>query len=179
MNDAPIDMIPPEEALGRFDKPDISLLGINHSLEEYHQQRYGFKISGIGFLILPNTLCEVMKNFTVYPIPNTKPWMKGLVNVRGNLIPVYDLSLHLELSSEPMNYESLLIVDRGQDSAGVLIDGLPVPFDTSEWQKLPSAPRLPSGISDCVSETYSVDDVLWLGFDHQTFFRKAMEEVAL
>ena len=178
MKDDYPDMISPEEALGRFDKPDISLLGINDSLEEYHQQRYGFKISGIGFLIHPNTLCEVMKNFNVYPIPNTKPWMHGLVNLRGNLIPVYDLSLQLELSKEPMKHENLLIVDRGQDSAGILIDGLPVPCDTSEWPNLPRAPRLPSGLSECVSDAYSIDDVLWLGFDHQAFFRKAMEEVA-
>ena len=179
MRDDYPDMMTPEQALTRFDKPDISLLGISDSLDEYKQYRYGFRVETFGFLVSPGTSCEVMKNFTVYPIPNTRTWLQGLVNLRGNLIPVYDFSLLLGLSNEPMIHESLLIIDSGQQSAGLLIDGLPLPCDTSRWPALPSSPKLPAVLSESVGQAFSIDEVLWLEFDHRAFLRDATAKVAL
>ena len=171
-------MMLPEEALNRFQKPDTALLGLDISSHDYKQPRYGFKICDIGFLISSDVLCEVMKNFTIYPIPKTKPWLRGLVNLRGNLIPVYDLSLMLGLSEEPMRYENLLIIDKGSESAGILIESLPQPCNLSGWTTLSHVPKLPAGLSDCVSGAYSKDDVIWLEFRHKDFFTTMMDSVA-
>lgn len=171
-------MMLPEEALNRFQKPDTALSGIDVSPHDYELPRYGFIVGGIGFLISSGILCEVMKNFKVYPIPNTRQWMHGLVNLRGNLIPVYDLSMLLGLSEEPMKQENLLIIDSGPASVGILIDSLPLPCDISDWTQLSHVPKLPAGLSECVSASYSINDLLWLGFNHKEFFKNVMDKVA-
>jgi len=178
MSDDSKKMMLPEEALNRFQKPDTALLGLDFSTHEDEVPRYGFIISDLGFLISSEILCEVMKNFKVYPIPNTKQWMHGLVNLRGNLIPVYDLSMLLGLSSEPMKHDNLLIIDKGPESVGILIDSLPQPCDIRGWAELSNVPKLPAGLSDCVSDAYSKDDVMWLGFKHKDFFTNMIDSVA-
>ena len=171
-------LMPPEEALNRFQKPDTALLGLDISSHDYEQPRYGFMISGLGFLISSDVLCEVLKYFAVYPVPNTKQWMHGLVNLRGNLIPVYDISMLLGLSDAPMKHDNLLIIDSGPESVGILTESLPKQIDMTGWAELPNVPKLPTGLSDYVSYAYSHDDVIWLGFNHKDFFTYVMDSVA-
>ena len=170
-------LLPPEEALNRFKKPDAALPGLDLSHNDYQLPRYGFIVNGIGFMISSEILSEVVKNYTVYPIPNTQPWLKGLVNLRGNLIPVYDLSMLLGLSDAPIQQESLLVLDKGQDSVGILIDGLPQPCDITSWTKTMQIPKLPTGLSDFITDAYSADDVIWLGFKHKEFFKSVMNSI--
>lgn len=178
MSDDNDKMMLPEEALSRFQKPDTALLGLDISSHGYELPKYGFIVGGLGFLISPEVLCEVLKEFVVYPIPSTKQWMHGLVNLRGSLIPVYDLSMLLGLSSEPMKHDNLLIIDKGYEAVGILIDSLPKQCDMRGWAELSSIPKLPAGLSDCVSDAYSKDDVMWLGFKHKEFFTNMMDSVA-
>jgi twitching motility protein PilI len=167
----------PEEALNRFQKPDAALLGLDLSHNDYQLPRYGFIVNGIGFMISSEILSEVVKTYTVYPIPNTRAWMKGLVNLRGNLVPVYDLSMLLGLTDVPVQQGSLLVLDKGQDSVGILIDGLPLPCDISSWSKTMQVPELPAGLSDFVTDAYIADDLIWLGFKHKEFFKSVMKSI--
>ncbi len=171
-------LIPPEEALSRFQKPDTAFLGLDISTHDYEQPRYGFMIHGVGFLISPEVLCEVMKNIAVFPIPNTKHWVHGLVNLRGNLIPVFDLSMLLGLSDEPMVHDNLLIIDKGPEAVGILVESLPQQCDMSNWSELATIPNLPAGLSDCVSSAFSKGDEIWLGLNHKEFFSSVMDSVA-
>ena len=171
-------MMLPEEALNRFQLPDTALLGLEISSHDYKPPRYGFKIGDLGFLISSEVLCEVMKNFRIYPIPKTEAWLHGLVNLRGNLVPVYDLAILLGISDVPTKHENLLIVDRGPESAGILIDSLPQSFEVNRMNELSQVPKLPAGLSDCVSGAYSKDDVIWLEFNHYEFFSSLKESIA-
>jgi twitching motility protein PilI len=171
-------LLPPEEALNRFQKPDAALLGLDLSHHDYDLPRYGFLVDGIGFMISSEILCEVVKNYMVYPIPNTQPWMQGLVNLRGNLIPVYDLSLLLGFSDQPMESGNLLVIDTGQESVGVIINSLPQPCDISDWPEITQIPELPTGLPEFVTDAYTADNVIWIGFRHKEFFKSLMDSVA-
>lgn len=177
MSDNHSNMMLPEEALNRFEKPDTALLGLDISPHNYELPRYGFIVSGIGLLIASDALCEVMKNFKVYPIPNTREWMHGLVNLRGNLVPVYDISMLLGLSDEPMQHDNLLIIDKGSESVGILIDSLPQPCDMSGCARQSQILNLPAELTDYVDEAYSINGVMWLGLDHKGFFKNVMDRV--
>ena len=66
MSDDNNNMMLPEDALNRFQKPDTALLGLDISPLDYELPRYGFIVGGIGFLISSEILCEVIKNSKVY-----------------------------------------------------------------------------------------------------------------
>ncbi|MFN2304627.1 MAG: hypothetical protein ACK2TV_12935, partial [Anaerolineales bacterium] len=59
---------------------------------------------------------------------------------------------------------------------GIIIDDLPRALDVS--QKLPRLPPLPSVLRACVSEAYSDDSVVWLEFNHQSFFFSLATQIA-
>ncbi|HSR62107.1 MAG TPA: chemotaxis protein CheW, partial [Gammaproteobacteria bacterium] len=62
------------------------------SEEELKHIRYGFRIAGQNLLFEKTVPCEAIQNSLIYPVPNTPVWLSGLINLRGNLIPVIDLS---------------------------------------------------------------------------------------
>ena len=168
----------PEQALSRFIRPENIIFEQEGSEKNTSVSRFGFMLGNIGILIPEQSLSEVMRSFRVYPIPNTQVWMQGLTNLRGNLVPVYDLRLLLGLSDEPMAHDNLLILGKGPQSVGLLIDNLPKSRDISKWHALTHTPRLPSGMTDFVTEVYAVQEIVWISFDYKAFFEFLKNKVA-
>ncbi len=158
----------PSAALNRFKPPP----GVTASIATAERQRarYGFRVGGIGLLVGQDTVSEVMEQTPVYPLPNTPSWMLGLVNLRGNLVPVFDLKRFLELEDgADLEKRRLLILDQSDKAVGVLIDGLPRVANTSHT--LLRLPPLPAVLQAHVAKAYVQDNLVWLEFDHQGFFR--------
>ena len=139
--------------------------------------RYGFKLGDFGFMIDPNVLSEVMEPITVYPVPNTAQWMSGLINLRGNLIPVYDLCKLLSLTDNSADLVKplLLILGQADQTVALLIDGLPKRINT--LQALNRLPSLPNLLTEHVTKGYYQDDMIWLEFNHQSFFKAIIARV--
>jgi twitching motility protein PilI len=64
--------------------------------------------SGIGFRLGPDwyvaPMAEVAEVLPVPPttrVPGVKPWVAGIANVRGRLLPLVDLNLYLQAASGP------------------------------------------------------------------------------
>ncbi len=65
-------------------------------------------------LPLPSSLAKV---------PGSKPWVRGLANIRGALLPVVDLQACLE--GKPINVSSrarMLVINQNGMTAGLLVD---------------------------------------------------------
>lgn len=65
--------------------------------------------TGVGFrlgrhrLVAPLAeVVEILEYPTVSKVPMTKPWVKGIANVRGNLLPILDLNGFLYEASTPL-----------------------------------------------------------------------------
>jgi chemotaxis signal transduction protein len=156
----------PSDALARFDPPEEQWSRNNASEAPV---RYGFHVGGMGLLIRRDTVAELNVQATVFPIPNAPRWLRGLINLRGNLIPIYDLSELLEVSDEDeQSDQKLLILDSRNEMIGVLIDGLPQAVQN--LGKPTRIPPLPSVLKKHVTEAYAGDTTIWLEFDHRGFF---------
>lgn len=63
-------------------------------------------------------------------IPNTPPDVKGVINLRGSIIPILDLRQRFDLPAEPYSKETVVIVvhatnRRGQErSMGLVVDSV-------------------------------------------------------
>lgn len=169
----------PEEALSRFKKPKEYQIGNQQTGASKQSSRYGFVIKNIGFLIAEKTLSEVVKNPSVYPVPNTRKWMKGLINLRGNLVPVYDLPLLTGLSSEESTSENLLVLGKGNGAIGVLIEGVPRSCDADAWQSLSRVPCELGGLEEHVNRSYSDNNIVWVDFNEQSYFESLKESMAV
>lgn len=165
---APRRWLNPGAALNRFKAPRGITTGITPA--ERRSERYGFRIGGMHFLIGPGTASEVLDQTAVYPLPNSPPWLMGLINLRGDLVPIFDARPFLGLVEKAASQKPwLLILDRGEKAAGLFIDGLPQAAATG--QALSRLPPLPEVLRPHVAKAYVRDDVVWLEFDHRSFFQ--------
>lgn len=135
--------------------------------------RYGVNIAEWGLLIQQGTDSEVMQTPAIWTLPGAPPWMLGLINLRGNLVPIYELRPLLDLAKRKLESKPLvLIFDQGDRAVGILIDDYPEPL--SALHPLPNLPQLPASLSGHVHKAYVKDEMIWLEFDHHSFFEKLL-----
>ncbi len=156
----------PTAALERFEPPAEMALA---AVVDEKRARYGFRVSTLGFLIKAGCTSEVVAKPDIWELPGSSPWFMGLLNLRGNLVPVFDLRQLFGLPQQAVATAPLaLVFDRGDKAAGLLIDDFPKPlFDVSF---LPGLPQLPAELQAHVCGGYMKDDAVWLEFDHESFF---------
>lgn len=164
----------PSAALNRFKPPPGAVGGL--AATEHQRARYAFKIGDIGLLIDQDTTSEVLEQWVVYPLPNMPPWFPGLINLRGNLAPVFDVKQFLQLDKDVQEKRWLLILDEGEGAVGLFIDNLPQLALTR--QALSRLPPLPATLRAHVAKGYRQNDQVWLEFDHRGFFRTLGGQVA-
>ncbi|MCC7249557.1 MAG: chemotaxis protein CheW [Lysobacter sp.] len=77
----------------------------------------------LPWLVLPQGLAmQVLIEAHAVQVPNTRPWFRGVVSQRGNLIPVFDLAEWAGLPPERAEREQIASVNLGaQASACALV----------------------------------------------------------
>jgi twitching motility protein PilI len=118
-------------------------------------------------LIRPDTRSEVVTAVSIASIPNMPTWFLGMMNLRGHLLPVFDLHQLLETGPSRRDNRTLLVLDQGSDAVGIPIESLP--HSVAINQALRHRPLLPEGLEAHVSTAYTVGKAIWLDFDHRSF----------
>ena len=68
---------------------------------------------------------RVLRFVAPRPIPNVPPWLEGVIDYGGRLVPVIDLRSRFELPAAASRVASrILVVACGQDWIGVVVDGV-------------------------------------------------------
>lgn len=168
-------LLMPSTALSSFNPARGAITGLKPI--PYQQIRYGFRMGNLGFLIGADTVSEIVEQAIVYPIPQIPPWLVGLINLRGNLVPVFDLKLCLGLESAIQRKHYLLVLDEGDDAVGLFIENLPQPV--SAGRKLVRLPPLPVALQQHVAEAYSLNNDIWVEFNHREFFESLKIETTV
>lgn len=130
----------------------------------------GFQVGEWGFLLPFGLHCEVLERLTVNPIPNVEPWFCGLLNSRGNIVPVIDLRLLLGEIAKPPQKRYLLAIDRGEKTMALWVDGYPRMLTVVE-QTLQPLPNLPAYLQPYVTHAHLHNGQLWLKVQFEQFFK--------
>ena len=157
----------PSAALNRLDIDEAELAHETAAeLEpaEYQQRRHGVAIGPFSILLPPDTVCEVVQGSTIYPLPKTTNLVRGLLNLRGNLVPVFDLAEHFDAKAEASELPQILAVGKADEAIALIVDGIPKLASTS--QPIPhSTLPLPEEIRNHVRGAYVEEDNMWLELD--------------
>jgi len=133
--------------------------------------RFGFQVGDIGLLVPAGMLSELVEETDIYPLPMTPAWFRGLINLRGNLVPVFDLKRLFDMASADEKQPNLLVLDAEAEAVGILIDGLPLTVDTG--RRLDQVPPLPKILQEHSRIAYAREREIWIDFDFDGFFRAA------
>ncbi len=89
-----------------------------------------------------NYLIPLMETREIFPVPNqitpvprAKPWVYGIANLRGELLPLFDLKCFLFNQPAKVNkYSRILVLNHPDLYSGVLVDAV---FGLKHFQNLP------------------------------------------
>jgi twitching motility protein PilI len=129
---------------------------------------FGIRIGRIGLLVSSSIHCEILGKTPVNPLPNVAPWLSGLLNLRGHLVPVFDLHHVLSEETADPKRRLLFVIGRGDKAAAVWIDGLPEIKESGCFHPLRELAVLPNIQPRFVSAAYEEGEQSWfrINFEH-------------
>ena len=116
----------------------------------------GFRVANNHFLVPIEQAGEVFPLPPhITPIPKVKPWVFGITNLRGNLLPLFDLKQFLfEQATHTNNRSRIIVINDHGIFSGLLVDevfGLrhldQKPHVNSNLQNTPLAPYIEGSVT--------------------------------
>jgi twitching motility protein PilI len=134
--------------------------------EAARARRFGFRLGGFGFLVPLGVTSEVLQQARLYALPWQVPCMRGLVNVRGNVVPVFDLTpLFGDGAASETPYT--LIIDGGYRAVGLMTATLPTTLQC-EADEEGLETGIPPVLAPYVRGSATANRQRWFEFDHLT-----------
>ena len=133
--------------------------------------RYGYKISNMNFLVPEGMGSEVIQNPNIFNLPNSPTWIVGLINIRGNIIPVMNIDKLLNKISDK-KYSNILVLNKSdnQKAIAIMINDLPISLEHND--STASSSNYPEQLLDFVSDGFSQQNNDWIEFSPQKLFEK-------
>jgi len=96
----------------------------------------GVQIAGHNWLVAMVDISEVLSLPPLASVPLTRPWLRGIANVRGNLYCVADMAafLYQGEATGVISNRLLVVAERYAVNAALLVDRVLGLRDTSSWQ---------------------------------------------
>ena len=130
--------------------------------------RYGFQIGEMNFVYETHLHCELIKAAPLYSVPNTPIWMLGLINLRGGLVPIFDLEKYFNYTPEDNQHKLFLVLGTGEQAVGFQVKHYPELLrNLAPLESLPN--KLLPKIKDSIAAAYEGEKI-WLELDKDSFF---------
>lgn len=93
----------------------------NHDIQRW--SGIGFEMLGQYFVAPLGEVSEVIYYPTYTPVPNSKPWLRGLANIRGRLLTITDLAEYCSgEKSTNQNLQKVLCISHQDNYVGLAVD---------------------------------------------------------
>ncbi len=133
------------------------------------RKRYGFTIENTHLLAPEGEYCELIPNFNVSLLPNSPKHMLGIINLRGNLVPLYKTS-GTQLPKGTDAYA--LLIGEPKKGAAVLIYGKPKAISIQEETPTTETKFSASWLEGCIDTSYQIEGKIWNSINTEIFFKK-------
>ena len=120
---------------------------------------------------------ELSEMVSVYRLPNLPAWFRGLANLHGNLVPVFDVAAMIGSQTKAKDDRMLLVLGHGSMAAGMLVNELPTRVRLESATTI-DLPELPDELKDCVAKAYLHGEEIWLELQYQRLFESTAARLA-
>lgn len=88
-----------------------------------HWSGIGFELLGHRYVVSMGEITEMLEVPAFTRMPGVQPWVRGVANVRGRLLPLFDMGLYLggRLSSQRKQHR-VLILETDTLYSGLIVD---------------------------------------------------------
>ena len=122
----------------------------------------GFRIGDMKFVTPVDEVAELLTYPQLWRVPGTKSWVRGVANIRGNLLPIMDLQDYLTKSVTSLTPSSrVLVVNHAGVFSGLLVDAvLGLKHFLSETRSR-TLPEVDDFIKSYLVGSYTQDNEQW------------------
>lgn len=107
-----------------------SVNATNKPQEDHHEPRERvqicvFELSDKLFGLNIFDVQEILENSPITPVPTTPPFLRGVINLRGDIVPIVDIRGILHLPFKERTRESrIMILNIKETRIGILVDAI-------------------------------------------------------
>ena len=140
--------------------------------EQQSISKFYYTIAGHNIILEPEIKTEIIEQQDIFPIPHAPTWCKGMISLRGKLIPV--INLHKVLNdSEQDKSDWLLILEKAPYSQiAISIDQLP---KQQALQDQTFEALDPNKFASWLAATTSVDNKTLYEANHSILFEQLIQ----
>jgi purine-binding chemotaxis protein CheW len=119
------------------------------STEEATRQLVIFSLGGEEYALPITRVQEIIRYTEPRSVASRTPWLRGVINLRGKIVPVCDLAQRLGLALERPESAKIVIVETAAGTAGVIVDDVDEVL-TVHPEQLEDVPTADSAYVDAV-----------------------------
>jgi purine-binding chemotaxis protein CheW len=138
------------------------------------QQLVVFSLGSEEYALPIGSVHEIIRYTEPRSVVSDAAWIRGVIGLRGKIVPIYDLAarLGLALESEP---GKIVIVETGAEQVGVMVDDVEEVLTVSAEQ----LEDVPSAHGDSIDAIAKIGDRLVILLNPEGLFARAsVEELA-
>jgi twitching motility protein PilI len=126
----------------------------------------GFRIGDIYMTAPLDQVHEILYYPNMTMVPGTLPWVKGLANIRGSLLPVMDLQRFLGQPAIHLRQHSrIMVISQGELTAGLLVDEVMGLKHFEPEERVSRIKKLEPAVKAYVRGAFRQGDITWHLFD--------------
>ncbi len=139
------------------------------------QQLVVFSLGSEEYALPISTVHEIIRFAEPRSVVSDVPWIRGVIGLRGKIIPIYDLAARLGLNTQSAPGK-IVIVEAGSEQVGVMVDDVEEVLTVSDGQ----LEAVAAASRESIESVAKIGDRLVILLNPEGLFgRKTSEEVAL
>ena len=111
------------------------------SQETHARQLVVFTLGAEQYALPIERVHEIIRYSEPRSVASRLDWVKGVISLRGRIVPVFDLASRLGISSDLSDQTKIVIVEDGTEIAGVIVDDVEevLTVDSEQFEEVPGA----------------------------------------
>ncbi|HLH65893.1 MAG TPA: chemotaxis protein CheW [Solirubrobacteraceae bacterium] len=89
-----------------------------------HRQLVVFTLGAEHYALPIQMVNEIIRYSEPRSVASPNDWVRGVISLRGRIVPVYDVATRLGLRCELTEQSKIVIVEAGAETAGVIVDSV-------------------------------------------------------
>jgi purine-binding chemotaxis protein CheW len=114
-----------------------------------HQQLVVFTLGAEHYALPIQAVNEIIRYAEPRSVASRTEWVRGVISLRGRIVPVYDVATRLGITSELTEQSKIVIVEAGAETAGVIVDTVEEVLTVSD-QQIEAAPGADSSMIESI-----------------------------
>ncbi len=128
-----------------------------------------FSIGSEEYALPIGAVHEIIRFTEPRSVVSDVPWVRGVIGLRGKIIPIYDLAARIGLDAHDAEFGKIVIVETGTGQVGVMVDEVEEVLTTSSDQLAP----VPTATTDSIDSIAKIDDRLVILLNPEGLFTGA------